>query len=408
MDLLTALQIGLWSLWSNKLRSSLTALGIIIGVAAVLLMTALGTGASIQIAKQIESVGTNLILVLPGASTSSGVSHGAGTSPSLTIRDSMAIQKGCARVLRTAPIWGGVAQVKAANRNWSTEIRGTTPAYQFIRRWTVEEGRFFTDQEVRSRAKVAVLGETVKEQIFGPGPATGKFIRIRRIPFQVIGILGRKGPTPRGTDQDDVIYVPVTTAQARLFPTVVPGQVQAILVEAITTDHIPEAMAEINRLLRERHRIVPGREENFSVKDLSEMMEASRKSTRIMAILLGTIALISLVVGGIGIMNIMLVSVTERTREIGIRMAVGAKQRDILLQFLLEAVILSILGGIAGVIAGWAGKGLLQGLTGWPMVISVDALLVALFFAALTGIFFGIYPAWKASRLQPIDALRQH
>ncbi len=406
MNLVAALQTGIRSLRSNLLRSGLTALGIIIGVAAVLLMFALGTGASREIEKQIASIGVNLLLVLPGTTTSGGVRVGAGSTNTLTIQDSLAIKRSSNKIIAVAPVWGKASQIKMGNRNWSTAVRGSTPDMFKIRKWGLNSGRIFSEQELRSAAKVAVLGATVRKELFGTARAIGKNIRIGKVPFKVVGILKPKGPTPRGTDQDDVVYVPITTAQKRLFGTHTPGQVQAIVVQTSSVKYLEETAQKIRQVLRHRHRLKPGEDDDFSVRNLSEMMDAAKRSAKVMSALLGSVALISLVVGGIGVMNIMLVSVTERTREIGIRMAVGARPKDILLQFLIEAIILSVSGGLVGIAAGWSGKYFLQHTVKWPMEISLISLAVAFLFAVLEGIFFGLYPAWKASRLEPIEALR--
>ena len=399
-------RISFRALRVNKMRSALTMLGIIIGVGAVIAMLAIGTGASEKIAEQISSMGSNLLMVLPGATTAGGVRMGAGTQPTLTMADAEAILKECPAVSNVAPILSGVAQVVYGHQNWSTGVVGTTPGMLNVRDWPPASGRPFTDQDVKSATKVCLLGQTVVDNLFGDIDPIGQVIRIRKVPFTVIGVLAKKGQSPRGQDQDDTILVPVTTAQKKLFGTTFPGMVRIIMVKAKSTADLAPAEKQINELLRQRHHIGIKQDNDFTVRNLTQIMETAEQSTKVMTLLLGAIASVSLLVGGIGIMNIMLVSVTERTREIGIRMAVGAKTWDIRLQFIIEALTLSLIGGIVGIITGVSGSKILSMLAGWSTIVSPLSILLAFGFSGLVGIFFGFYPAYKASLLDPIEALR--
>jgi len=400
------MRIALRALRVNKMRSSLTMLGIIIGVGAVITMLAVGTGASEKIAQQISSMGSNLIMILPGSTTSGGIRMGAGTQPTLTLGDAEAIQRECPSVSSVAPVLNGTAQVVYGSLNWSTVVNGTTTEMLDVRDWPLAAGRSFTSDDIRNAAKVCILGRTVVNNLFGDADPIGQIIRIKKLPFTVVGILETKGQSPTGQDQDDVIYVPVTAAQKKLFGTAFPGMVRTIMVKAKSTDALESAEREITDLLRQRHHIGARQDNDFTVRNLTQMMQAAEQSSRVMTLLLGAIASVSLIVGGIGIMNIMLVSVTERTREIGIRMAVGAKTWDIRLQFLMEAVTLSLIGGIAGIILGITGSQVLSVLAEWPTIVSALSIVLAFCFSGLVGIFFGFYPAFKASLLSPIDALR--
>lgn len=406
IELSSTIRISLRSLRANKMRTFLTMLGIIIGVGAVIAMLAVGTGAKNRIAAQISSIGSNLMIILPGATTAGGVRMGAGTQPTLSMADAEAIRRECPSVQYVAPVLNGIAQVIYGTMNWSTGIIGTTPEMISIRDWVLEAGRNFSDDDVRGGAKICILGQTVKENLFGDANPVGHIIRIKNVPFTVVGLLERKGQSPTGQDQDDVIYIPVTTAQKKIFGTTFPGMVRIIMVKAKDANLMDSAEREITDLLRQRHRIGPRQENDFTVRNLTQIMQVQEQSTAVMTILLGAIASVSLIVGGIGIMNIMLVSVTERTREIGIRMAVGAKTWDIRLQFIIEALILSLSGGIIGIIAGVISSRLISGLAGWPVTISVFAIILSFSFSGLVGIFFGYYPAHKASLLDPIEALR--
>ncbi len=331
---------------------------------------------------------------------------GHGTQQTLTMADAEAIAKECPAVAAVAPVISGTAQVVFGNQNWSTAVMGTTPDMVIVREWSIVSGRFITEQDVRSGSRVAVIGQTVAERLFGDLEPIGKLIRIKKIPFEVIGVLEKKGQTLTGQDQDDIIYVPISTAQRTLFGQVLPGRVRLIYAKAVTLESIPQATEQIKSLLRQRHRIGPNQEDDFTVMDLTQMLKAAEESTRTMSILLGAIASVSLLVGGIGIMNIMLVSVTERTREIGIRMAVGAKPKDIRMQFLIESLFLTTIGGIFGLLLGVTTSLIVSSLMQWPVSISLFSAIVAFGFSAFVGIFFGFYPAYKASMLNPIEALR--
>ena len=388
------------------MRSALTMLGIIIGVGAVIAMLAVGTGASKKIAEQIASMGSNLLIILPGTTTAGGVRMGAGTQPTLTLGDAEAILKESSAVAEAAPVHNGVAQVVFGHQNWSTGVVGTTPSMLEVRDWPLASGRPFTQQDVKSATKVCLLGQTVVDNLFGSMDPLGQIVRIKKIPFTVVGILATKGQSAQGQDQDDTIYIPVTTAQKKVFGTQFPGMVRIIMVKAKSAEDLGPAEKQINELLRQRHHIGPKQENDFTVRNLTQVMQTAEQSTKVMTLLLGAIASVSLLVGGIGIMNIMLVSVTERTREIGIRMAVGAKTWDIRLQFIIEAVTLSLIGGVIGIIVGVSGSKILSSLAGWATVVSPLSVFLAFGFSGLVGISFGFYPAYKASNLSPIDALR--
>jgi len=402
----STLRIAFRALKVNKMRSALTMLGIIIGVGAVIAMLAVGTGASKRISEQISSIGSNLIMIVPGATTAGGVRMGSGSQPTLTMGDAEAIQKECSAVSNVAPVLSGVAQVVYGHQNWSTGVVGTSPSMLTVRDWPLSSGRSFTDQDVKSATKVCLLGQSVVDNLFGDMNPIGQVVRIKKVPFTVVGILDKKGQSPQGQDQDDTLLVPVTTAQKKLFGTTFPGMVRIIMVKAKSTEDLTSAEKQINSLLRQRHRIGPKQENDFTVRNLTQFMQAAEQSTKVMTLLLGAIASVSLLVGGIGIMNIMLVSVTERTREIGIRMAIGAKTWDIRLQFIIEALILSLIGGIAGIVAGISSSELISMFADWATIVSPFSIVLAFGFSGLVGIFFGFYPAYKASLLDPIEALR--
>jgi len=406
IDLVSTLKISFRALKVNKMRSILTSLGIIIGVSAVIIMLAIGTGASRQISKHISSMGSNLLVVLAGSTTSNGVRTGSGTIPTLTINDAYAILNQTKSVAEVAPSTSQVAQVVFGNQNWSTQVTGTTPSILEVRDWPIALGRMFSEDDVKNATKVCVIGQTVAFNLFGDLDPVNKTIRIKGSPFLVLGVLESKGQTGMGQDQDDTIIIPITTAQKKLFGTDFPGSVRTIIVKAKNEQALTFAEREITELLRERHRIGKNQEDDFTVRNLTQAMQMAQQSSNVMAILLGGIASVSLLVGGIGVMNIMLVSVTERTKEIGIRMAIGAKAWDIRLQFLIEALMLSLTGGIIGIIIGVAGSKLLTALAGWPTEISLLSILLSFGFSGFVGIFFGFYPAYKASLLNPIDALR--
>ena len=406
INLSSTFQIALRALWVNKMRSFLTMLGIIIGVSAVITMLAVGTGASQKIAEQIASVGSNLIIVIPGSITQGGLRMGGGSTSTLTKDDAEAIEKECSAVSAVAPILNTSAQVIYGNQNWSTGVYGTSPGILEVKDCALVAGRNFVDQEIRSAAKVCLLGQTVVDNLFGGIDPVGQIIRIKKVPFTVIGILETKGQSIIGQDQDDVIYIPLTTAQKKIVGRSIPGMVRSIMVKARSAEDLSLAEKQVTELLRQRHRTGGNKEDDFTVRNLTQMMQMAEQAAKVMTILLGAIASISLLIGGIGIMNIMLVSVTERTREIGIRMAIGAKTWDIRIQFIIEALTLSMIGGIFGITLGVTGSAILSAVAGWPTVVSPLSIIMAFGFSGLVGIFFGFYPAYKASLLNPIDALR--
>ena len=399
-------KIAVGALRVNVLRSLLTMLGIMIGVGAVIVMVAIGAGARDMIGEQIRSIGSNLILVIPGATVQGGARLGSGSVHTLKSSDAEAIAKECPAVKLTAPIWGDVTQVVYGNRNWRTRVTGTTENNFLIREWPIRYGRMFTPEEEKRAAKVAVVGQTVVDNLFGETEPLGKMIRMKSVPFTIIGVLDRKGQSPRGEDQDDAVFVPLKTSQYRLFGTPFLDEVQAMLVQAKDVSLIQDAQRQMDELLTRRHKIGRNQEKDFTIRNLTEILETAQKSLNIMTTLLGAIAAVSLLVGGIGIMNIMLVSVTERTREIGIRMAVGARSADILSQFLIEGVVLSVTGGLIGTALGIGAAFVFARTSRWPALIDPATVLVAILFSAAVGVFFGFYPAFKASRLHPIEALR--
>ena len=402
----STVKIAFRALRVNKMRSALTMLGIIIGVAAVVTMLAIGSGASKMIEEQISSIGSNLLMIVPGSTSAGGMRMGSGSQPTLTIWDAEAILKECPSVLDVAPVISGTCQIVYGNQNWSTGVFGTTPNMLNVRDWPLASGRPFRDQDVRSSTKVCLLGKTVIDNLFGSIDPVGKIVRIKKVPFTVIGVLEPKGQSLMGQDNDDIVYVPVSTAQKKLFGTLFPGMIRLIMVKAKSLDALAKAEVEVTDLLRQRHHIVHKQEDDFSVRNLTQMFQIAENSMKIFSLLLGSIASVSLLVGGIGIMNIMLVSVTERTREIGIRMAVGAKTWDIRLQFLIEALILSLIGGSVGIAIGVSGATVLSAIAGWPTIVSPLSIILAFSFSGMVGIFFGFYPAYKASLLNPIEALR--
>ncbi|HEV3330140.1 MAG TPA: ABC transporter permease [Bryobacteraceae bacterium] len=408
MKILAATRIALRALRVNRLRSALTMLGIIIGVGAVIAMVAVGSGATARIQQQIQAIGSNLIMVTPGSLTSNGIRLGSGAGVTLTEDDAKAIAAECPAVAAVAPVVRGGAQVMYGNNNWATQIQGTTLDYLTTRDQTVDQGNPFTVDDVNSGAKVALLGRTVAQNLFGDANPVGQTIRIKNVPFAVDGVLSAKGQSMTGQDQDDLVLIPISTAKRQIL-----GASQAnarsvgtLMVQAVNSGSMDEAQNEMQSLLRQRHRIQPGQDDDFTVRNLSEVFAAQESSAKVMSILLGAIASVSLIVGGIGIMNIMLVSVTERTREIGLRLAIGAKTRDILSQFLVEAVTLSILGGVAGILSGIGASLLISYFAGWSTLVSPTAIVMAFAFSGLVGVFFGYYPARKAALLDPIDALR--
>jgi putative ABC transport system permease protein len=407
-NILESARMALAALAANRLRSGLTMLGIIIGVAAVIAMVSVGSGATDRIQEQISSMGSNLIVVMPGSLTTGGMRLGSGANVTLTEDDASAIGTECPAVAVSVPTVRSGAQVIYGNANWATSIMGVTPAYLDVRDLSVSRGEAFTAQDVEATARVALLGETVVRNLFGDADPIGQVFRIKNVPFTVAGVLAAKGQSPTGQDQDDVIIIPISTAKKRVMGVNQAGAraVGSIMVQASGPNQMDAAIEQIGALLRQRHHIQPGADDDFTVRNLSEVFAAQEASARIMAILLGAIASVSLVVGGIGIMNIMLVSVTERTKEIGIRKAIGARMSDILTQFLVEAVTLSISGGIVGIVIGTAASWVISRLAEWTTKISPSAILLAFVFSALVGIFFGWYPARQAARLDPITSLR--
>ena len=399
---------ALGAIQANVLRSVLTALGIIIGVAAVIVMISVGAGAQKQVDDVIKKLGSNLVIVVPGTTTSGGARGARGSRRTLTEDDAIAIQNEVPTVKVSAPTVRGSGQIIFGNQNWSTVIRGVTPDYGQAREWEIADGRWFSNDEVRSAAKVALIGETVSESLFGNDNPVGQIIRIKRVPFTVIGTLVGKGETPMGNDMDDVVFIPLTTAKKRtLGGRRVSGRlVGVVFVKSNSAEVVDDTIRDMTKLLRLRHKIRPGQPNDFFVRNLSSILEARANSSRVMNLLLAAVASISLIVGGIGIMNIMLVSVTERTREIGLRMAVGAKGRDILLQFLIEAVTLSLIGGVIGIVFGLGGSYIIARIGNSPAIVQPFSIFLAFGFAAAVGVFFGFYPARKAARLDPIEALR--
>ena len=397
------LRIAFDALLRNKMRSLLTMLGIIIGVGAVIAMVAIGQGAQVSVEAQISSLGSNVLMVFPGSSSRGGVMGGGGTGASLTEEDQQAVKEQCPAVAYVSPQVGSGAQVVFGNLNWGTRIQGGTVDFFAIRDWRLDAGDFFTDQDVRAATKVCLLGQTLVDQLFEGSNPVDQTIRIRNIPFRVIGTLKPKGQNAMGQDQDDLIIIPYTTLQKRLM-----GHTHSwgFIASAVSKSQIPLAQQQMTDLLRMRHKLGPMDDNDFTIRNQTEIADAQSATTKIMTTLLASIASVSLLVGGIGIMNIMLVSVTERTREIGIRMSIGARKRDILTQFLMEAIVMSLLGGLIGIGFGIAGSSLVSKIAGWPTFITANSIIIAVFFSMIVGIFFGFYPARKASMLHPIDALR--
>jgi len=399
-------RVAFRALARNKMRSFLTALGIIIGVGAVIAMVSIGEGAKRGIESRFAAMGTNLLFVSPGSQNARGVHGGWGSVQTLKEDDAAAIGQECPAVMYISPSVGARAQTVYGNKNWNTSISGTGARYPEVRNWDVEFGAYFDDNMVKSAAKVCILGADVKTNLFEDEDPVGKVIRIKKIPFKVLGVLKKRGESGGFGSRDDMIAIPYTTAMRRLQGT---DYIQSVDVRAVSADQMSQAQAQIEELLRVRHRIAPGAEDDFTVRNMSEIAETAAEATQMMTVLLGSIAGISLLVGGIGIMNIMLVSVTERIREIGLRMAVGARERDILLQFLTEAIVLSLMGGLIGIGFGVGASKLVRKIkmfASFNTVVSLESVLMAFFFAATIGIFFGFYPARKASRLDPIEALR--
>ena len=406
IDFKSTLKMAVVSLKINKMRSMLTSLGIIIGVSAVIIMLAVGSGASERIAKDMESMGSNLLMIRSSSATSGGVRMGSGTKPTLTLKDAETIEANANGVLAVAPYSSEAKQLTYGNQNWSTTIGGTTASYLFIRNYEILTGRNFIPEDIKNNTKVAIIGNTVATELFGDMDPINKTIRIGNVPFKVIGLLKMKGENGMGMDQDDLVFIPITTAQKKVFGTDFPGTVKMINIKAQSEETLSIAESDITDILRRRHNIGKNQEDDFEIRNLAEMQETIKSSARTMSLLLGAIASVSLLVGGIGIMNIMLVSVTERTKEIGIRMAIGAKASDIRVQFLIESFLLSIIGGLIGVFIGVTGSKILQMLAGMSISIQAFSIFLSLGFSGAIGVLFGYYPAYKASLLNPIDALR--
>jgi len=390
---------------ANRMRTLLTMLGMVFGVGAVIMMLAIGQGAQLMVNESIASMGSNLFIVLSGSTSSGGLRQGSGTVPTLTLADAQAIGE-LPEIAAVAPTLPNNAQLIYASNNWSTQVSGTTPAYLDVREWPIISGEAFSDSDIRSATRVLLMGQTVARNLFGDENPVGKMVRVKNSPFLVLGILSSKGQSLDGRDQDDTVFVPITTAQRQLFGNQFPGMVRFVMVKAKSADVMDKAERSMNELLKVRHRIHPGQEDDFSVRNLTAVAQAAAGTTKAMSTMLGAIASVSLLVGGIGIMNIMLVSVTERTREIGIRMAIGARRRDILLQFLFEAVMISLAGSFIGVVVGIACAYFFSRFNDALVVVTLSSVLLAFGVAVAVGVFFGFYPARKAADLKPIEALR--
>jgi putative ABC transport system permease protein len=403
LTVVTALRI----LSRNRLRAGLTMLGIVIGVGAVIAMVSIGQGAKAAVRAQVASMGTNVIIVLPGSTTVGGVRGGQGGAVTLTVADAVDLKKRILLLNDTAWAKRDVMQIVNGNRNWNGPVNGISPGYLTIRDWSFLSGNPFTQADVDAAARVALVGQTVVENLFDPGEElVGATIRIKNVPFRVIGVLAPKGQSAQGSDQDDIIFIPFTTAERKVFGTQFLGSVGALFASTERAEDLPEAVEQIRDALRTRHRLQPDQADDFTIRTQVDIGRVQEGTSQTLTVMLFAIASVSLLVGGIGIMNILLVSVTERTREIGVRMAVGAKRRHILIQFLIEAVTLSLLGGGVGIVLGIVGARLTTVIAGWPTIISADAVVTAFVFSLVVGLFFGLYPANKAARLNPIEALR--
>jgi len=403
MKLMTLVKLALQAIRRNKMRASLTMLGIIIGVAAVIVMVAVGYGARSRIKEQINNLGTNMIVITPGASTQGGVSQGAQAFATLTIDDVTKVRAEAQHVTAISPVVVSRMQVVTPQGNWRTAINGVDTDYQTIRNWAAADGAFFGPDDVRSSRTVAVLGRTVAQRLFADNEPVGQEVQIGNVPFTIVGVLAPKGQTASGTDSDDVILVPYTTASTRLSGK---PRIPQIIASAGSAQDIPAAQDEVRALVREAHHLTQNDDDDFTVKNQNELADAAASSTNVMTLLMAAIASISLLVGGIGIMNIMLVSVTERTREIGIRLAIGARGSDVLTQFLVESIVMGIIGGAIGLVTGVIGAKVLGHFTGWETAISPLIMVVSIGFSGAVGVFFGYYPARKAAALNPIEALR--
>lgn len=405
---LSAMRVAFRALRVNKARSALTMLGIVIGVAAVIATVAVGSGATQRIQQQIASIGSNMIIVIPGSLTSSGMRMGSGAAVTLSEGDARDLAVQCPSIAIVAPVVRGGSQLVYENANWASVTMGVTPEFLGIRDLSIAKGAAFTQHDVDAATKVVVLGQTVVDNLFGDLDPIGKTIRVKKVPFSVVGVLARKGQSPMGQDQDDIVLIPISTAKRKVLgiKSANADAVDSIMLQAVSNQQMQAAQDEAQALLRQRHHLQAGQDDDFSIRNMQEIFAAQESSSRVMSLMLAAVASVSLIVGGIGIMNIMLVSVRERTREIGLRQAVGAKTRDILTQFLVEAATLSVAGGIVGIVVGVGASFLVSRLANWQTVIGPGAVLLAVFFSALVGISFGYYPARKAAYLDPIEALR--
>jgi len=395
-----------WSaMGANRLRTFLTMLGMVIGVGAVIMMSAIGEGTQASVKQSIASMGSNLFIILAGSSTSGGVRMGSGGVQTLTLSDSNAMDE-LASIAATGPVSSGSAQMVYLSMNWNTQIIGTTPSYFQVRDWSIESGYPFSDADVRGSTRVVILGKTVAKNLFGDEDPVGKTIRIKQSPYMVLGVLAAKGQSLDGRDQDDTAVIPITTAQTKLFGSQFKGTVRYIMAQAASEEVMEKAEKEMTQLLRQRHKLRDSADDDFTIRNLTALANTAEETTKAMSLMLAAIASISLLVGGIGIMNIMLVSVTERTREIGIRIAIGARQRDILMQFLLEALMISVMGCLIGVLVGVGGAFAVEKFFSLSVLITQNSILISFLVAAGVGVFFGFYPAKKASNLEPIEALR--
>ena len=405
-DSKTIFSIAFRAIRANKMRSILTSLGIIIGVAAVIVMLAVGNGAQKSIQDDMKTMGTNLIMIRSGTTTSGGARGGFGSQPTMKASDGDAIQEKISKIRLAAPVLNDTAQIVYGNANWLTSVTGTDNRYFEIRDWDLAYGRNFSERDVKTASKQAILGQTVVNELFGDMDPIGRTIRIKGIPFEVIGVLKKLGQSGNGMDQDDNVFIPITTAQRKVTGVSFPDMVKMIMLQAVDAESTYSAQPEIKELLRQRHNLGQNKDDDFTIMNFTQMMEMMESTTKVMTLLLGAIASISLLVGGIGIMNIMLVSVTERTREIGIRMAIGAKSWDIRLQFLTEALVLSLIGGLVGIIVAFLGIALIKMFSTFTPVVDIFYVLLPFSFSGIVGLFFGFYPAYKASLLNPINALR--